>query len=78
MHGNVWEWCEDRVLPNTSAQATDAVGTALGSDRVLRGGSVRDDADICRSAYRGWNHPVNSLRVWGFRVVLPAPRPEPE
>jgi formylglycine-generating enzyme required for sulfatase activity len=38
MHGNVWEWCEDRYGDYPSGKVTDPVGTSDGSFRVLRGG----------------------------------------
>lgn len=39
MHGNVREWCEGK-------------NDASGDYRVLRGGSCRDKAQFCRSAFR--------------------------
>jgi len=55
MHGNVWEWCEDRY---------DA------TSRVLRGGSWYGSPGNCRSAYRYRRSPVNRNGNVGFRVVL--------
>ena len=43
-------------------------GPASGSFRVVRGGSWIDDADHCRSAYRGNNDPSNRDLNLGFRL----------
>ncbi|MFC1614370.1 SUMF1/EgtB/PvdO family nonheme iron enzyme [Gemmatimonadota bacterium] len=53
MHGNVWEWCSDKV----------------GSDRVMRGGGWSRNAYVCQSAYRSSSTPVSRYGDVGFRVV---------
>ena len=48
--------------------------------RVMRGGSYRNPAQRCRSAYRNIRDPRNEIRNQGFRVLLssaPNPRPRP-
>ena len=57
MAGNVWEW-------------TDSWYDDTCSDRVLRGGSWGDDAEYCRSAYRGDFSPVHRNHDVGFRLVF--------
>ncbi len=75
MHGNVWEWCLDwyGILP--SSAASDPVGAASGSYRVLRGGSWGFSAQYCRTAGRSGSKPsVNYGRNFGVRVAcVPAP-----
>ena len=56
MHGNVWEWCEDRWEPGASA-------------RVLRGGGWFDYGRYCRSADRYGYVPGNRHRFNGFRLA---------
>ena len=51
MSGNVWEWTYD-WFGYYVRNATDPVGAAYGSSRVLRGGSWYNDASYARVAYR--------------------------
>lgn len=77
MHGNVWEWCSDGAHTYTAAAASDPVGPASGFTVSNRGGSWRDEADICRSANRGWARRKNlSSYDLGLRVMRVVP-PEP-
>jgi formylglycine-generating enzyme required for sulfatase activity len=71
MHGNLWEWCEDRYGELGKGAATDPKGPASGEGRVLKGGSWNIGRQLTRSAVRFWNSPNNSVNnVIGFRVVL--------
>jgi formylglycine-generating enzyme required for sulfatase activity len=71
MHGNVWEWCCDRmpsILPGGSVTNFPAV--AEGSLRAARGGSWLYEGKACRSANRDDYGPSNRCSDVGFRVVL--------
>lgn len=70
MHGNVWEWCEDRYGSDyyASSPATDPVGPSTGAGRVVRGGGWNYDARWCRSAKRGSVPTGRSIYI-GFRLV---------
>jgi len=57
MHGNVWEWCQDKYVG----------GQAY---RVLRGGSWYDPPQYCRSAARTRFAPVYRFALIGFRVAM--------
>ena len=74
MHGNVWEWCQDRWHANYRGAPVD--GSAWTSDadqrtRVLRGGSWAHGATFCRSAARnvGGETKARSRKI-GFRVAM--------
>ncbi|MCC6782310.1 MAG: SUMF1/EgtB/PvdO family nonheme iron enzyme [Planctomycetes bacterium] len=49
------------------------MGPRRGRGRVLRGGSCRVSAGLCRSAFRNWDWPVFAGGFVGFRLVLSAP-----
>jgi formylglycine-generating enzyme required for sulfatase activity len=68
MHGNVWEWCQDRY-GRYSGAAVDPTGPATGAERILRGGSWQNDATLCRSSYREHLEPTKRTSSDGFRVV---------
>jgi len=69
MHGNVWEWCQDRYEKNyPTGHVTDPKGPSSGTGRVLRGGSWDYSARYCRSALRGWGRPGYRAYM-GFRVA---------
>ena len=71
MHGNVWEWCEDRAPENYQGAPNDgSAWVDLSSQkRILRGGSWDHDANHTRSAYRHWFTPSRRTHGIGFRVA---------
>ena len=78
MHGNVWEWCQDKWHENYEGAPTDGSAWLSSGERknrhVLRGGSWIDSPRNCRSAYRyrfARDYIYNNL---GFRVCCASPR----
>jgi formylglycine-generating enzyme required for sulfatase activity len=71
MHGYVWEWCLDAWHPNYKGAPTDGSAWEArdAKERVLRGGSWKDDADHCRSGYRHHLTPDQRDDAVGFRCV---------
>jgi formylglycine-generating enzyme required for sulfatase activity len=72
MYGNVWEWCQDWLAAYPGGSVTDpVVGSATGSNPIVRGGSYAYGGAICRSAKRGAMSPPTGMR-WdvGLRAVL--------
>ena len=76
MHGNVEEWVEDDWHGNYTAAPGDSrvwVESPRAEIRVVRGGSWRDGAGICRSASSGSALPGARLGYLGFRVSRSSP-----
>ena len=80
MHGNVWEWCQDRFDPDEhwnglypSERLIDPVIKGSGSNRIRRGGSWFGGGRACRSANRTYSHPGIRYKTTGFRLVRDAP-----
>ncbi len=76
VHGNVWEWVQDRYedTPKGGTDVKDPTGPPRGSYRVYRGGSWNSVAQNLRSAERDRDHPGNRHSGFGFRLVR-QPRP---
>jgi len=78
MHGNVWEWCQDRYDENyyQYGPAVDPTGPLFGESRVARGSSWLDGAGDTRVSYRLWLGPSNRMPTIGFRCVREVIRAE--
>jgi formylglycine-generating enzyme required for sulfatase activity len=71
MHGNVWEWCQDRWNEAYKPEpAVDPQGPPEGEVRVLRGGSWNLDPGYCRSALHLGIAPDDRGTGTGCRVVV--------
>jgi hypothetical protein len=81
MHGNVWEWVQDRYGDYSPEDVTDPTGPTVGTDRVIRGGSWIGEARLSRSAFRDSANPetigINTISKFfvgtdgfGFRIAI--------
>jgi formylglycine-generating enzyme required for sulfatase activity len=70
MHGNVYEWCEDRYGDYGKNAVVDPQGPATGDWRVIRGGSWADYPQNCRSARRRQLEDERQRALIGFRVAM--------
>jgi formylglycine-generating enzyme required for sulfatase activity len=73
LHGNVWEWCEDREHYNYKGAPADGTAWVQGGDdqRIIRGGSLILYPKYCRSSCRiGSSDPGNRDNRHGFRVMV--------
>jgi formylglycine-generating enzyme required for sulfatase activity len=69
MHGNVWEWCQDRFGPYPAEPVVDPAGALTGRARILRGGACsRAEVERTRSASRLRRSPSFRFNRYGFRV----------
>jgi len=71
MHGNVWEWVQDKWHKNYNDSPFDgkAWEDGDGSLRVSRGGSWYCGAESCRSAGRFGREPESRFGNLGFRLL---------
>jgi formylglycine-generating enzyme required for sulfatase activity len=72
MHGNVWEWCEDRWHDDYEDAPDDGSAWVEGTTeaRVCRGGCWNSLAAWCRSAYRRRTQPSDRWWNLGFRPAI--------
>ena len=68
MHGNIWEWCNDRYGDYPETEQLNPAGPDEGTFRVFRGGGWRNYAQLCRSAFRYKYFPDYRHFNIGFRV----------
>jgi formylglycine-generating enzyme required for sulfatase activity/serine/threonine protein kinase len=66
VHGNVWEWCHDRMSPELPS-GVDPVGPSDGQQRITRGGACNNNTWVCRSESRNSGKAFIGV---GFRVAL--------
>jgi len=71
MHGNVFEWVQDRWHDNYEGAPSDGSAWEDGSSsiRVIRGGCWFRNARFCRSADRDGNNSDNHISFVGFRLL---------
>lgn len=71
MHGNVWEWCQDRYYSDYNGAPSDGSAREDGNSfyRVKRGGCWLSYAGNCRSAARGSDDTDRHIYFLGFRVL---------
>ncbi|TNF38267.1 MAG: formylglycine-generating enzyme family protein [Deltaproteobacteria bacterium] len=71
--GNVWEWCWDWYAAYPAGAATDPLGAATGTYRLLRGGSYANSSGLNTAIYRlGTKLPTTHEAHLGFRAVRTA------
>ena len=73
VHGNVWEWCEDKNRTYHGDEQKDGSAYLFDAEpntwRMLRGGAFHSLAWSVRSARRVWELAQNKFDNIGFRVV---------
>ena len=78
MHGNVWEWVQDRyAIVYPSSSQVDPTGPSMGKYRVARGGFFGCSAQCTRSADRIHDWTDGYGHYLGARLLRTGPPPEP-
>lgn len=73
VHGNVGEWCSDRLRTYGRGEVQSPLGRGTNDDGfAVRGGAFGDAARLVRAAFRGTGMPEWPSRSRGFRLVRPA------
>ncbi len=70
MHGNVWEWCSDLYGIYPSDPVKDPTGAISKTRRIIRGGSMLNGANYCRTAFRYGSSQNERQGNLGFRLAL--------
>ena len=78
IHGNIFEWCHDRLGKYGSEDAKNPFGPLEGRNRVLRGGGWSITAQGARSAYRYDFGPGDRSDYVGFRCAQSSSDKAPE
>jgi len=73
MHGNLWQWCQDRHGGYARQDSTDPQGPATGENRLLRGGSWGNHPVFLRAANRNFGPPDARTEYYGLRVGFTPP-----
>jgi formylglycine-generating enzyme required for sulfatase activity len=70
MHGNVWQWTHDKANWRLEGKEDDSGELiAEASSRATRCGGWRDDAGVCRAAYRSAIRTGGGGIDDGFRIA---------
>jgi formylglycine-generating enzyme required for sulfatase activity len=70
MHGNVWQWCQDRHDRFSDEAVVDPQGPNVGAGRVMRSGCYMMDALNCRSDSRGAGLQDHGFHFCGLRICF--------
>ena len=69
MTGNVAEWCQDYISRYSHAKQTNPCNDSNGFQRVVRGGSYKDNEYILRNSHRGHRRQDDSAPTIGLRLA---------
>lgn len=69
MTGNVAEWCQDYISRYSYDRQTNPCNDDNGFQRVVRGGSYKDQGDLLRNSHRGYLRQDDSAPTIGLRLA---------
>jgi formylglycine-generating enzyme required for sulfatase activity len=69
MSGNVAEWCQDYISRYSPSPQTNPTGPRYGYQRVVRGGSYKDEPDLLRNSHRDHKRQNECAPHIGLRLA---------
>ena len=80
VHGNVWNWCQEKYTPYLQTKEgaakednEDMLSVNNQDGRSLRGGAFNNLMSNVRCAYRSWSVPASRNNLVGFRAARTLP-----
>jgi formylglycine-generating enzyme required for sulfatase activity len=70
MHGNVAEWCDDKMRKYSTEPQVDPRGPSVWRHRAIRGGAYKDMPRYCRATFNEGEPPDTRNSLLGFRVIV--------
>lgn len=77
MHGNIWEWCQDRYLKDLPGGLDPVVTSGRGTRMVARGGDWKSSPGECSSFSRDEVDCLGVKANVGFRIAREFKKPAP-
>jgi formylglycine-generating enzyme required for sulfatase activity len=68
--GNVWEWCQDWLIPYVTEAQTNTTRPKKGAVKVVRGAAWNYSPDCVRVSFRAQAEQASRIPTFGFRCAV--------